>query len=335
MKSSQSRTSGLTLVEMLVAVAVLSLILIIVSQVVNGASGLLRRTQAGIDAFQETRAAFQQMISRLSQATLNPSWAYNFTSTGYSRTSSLQFVSGESASLASSVTGIQTLTQAAFFQAPTGFSANSTYVQKLPNTLNVCGYWIQYGSDAPYRPNFLAGSPVALRYRFRLMEMCQPTESFSVYQNPYPGWFTTPMTDSASTHVLAQNIVALIIQPQSSPYDGTSFTSTAGAPNYQYNSLSTATPAPPAYEVNQLPPMVQVTVVAIDEASAARLQAQSANPATAPTFGLSFDPSSGLFTNASNYQIDLQKLETALATQHLAYEVFTNIVSFPQAKWSP
>ena len=88
------RTRAFTLVEILVAIAVLGLIMVFVSQIVNNASSLLKRTQGGLDAFQESRAAFQQMTSRLSQATLNPSWSYNAASgpTGYSRTSTLQFV---------------------------------------------------------------------------------------------------------------------------------------------------------------------------------------------------------------------------------------------------
>ena len=133
-------------------------------------------------------------------------------------------------------------------------------------------------------------------------------------------------SDSTSIHVLAENIIALIIQPENSPYDGTSFTATTSAPTYSYNSQDASN----AQTLNQLPPMVEITVVALDEASALRLQAQSANPSAPPNFGLA-----SLFQNATAYQTDLQTLETTLTSQHLTYGVFSEVVTIPQAKWSP
>ena len=90
---------------------------------------------------------------------------------------------------------------------------------------------------------------------------------------------------------------------------------------------------PQSLSVHQLPPTIQVTMVAIDEASAARLD----TGATPPDLGLA-----GLFTtvgdvtNEANpgYAQDLQTLGSRLAAKHINYRVFTTTVSVRGAKWN-
>jgi uncharacterized protein (TIGR02599 family) len=97
--------------------------------------------------------------------------------------------------------------------------------------------------------------------------------------------------------------------------------------DYTYDSTVTL-PDPDINPKNQLPPVVQVTLVAIDEASAAKLASGALPPAA-------FDPLlDTLFTDTSKYDTDLATLQRALNEQHIAYRVFTSSVSLRGAKWS-
>ncbi|MEI6536910.1 MAG: prepilin-type cleavage/methylation domain-containing protein, partial [Verrucomicrobiaceae bacterium] len=75
---------------------------------------------------------------------------------------------------------------------------------------------------------------------------------------------------------------------------------------------------------------VRVTLVALDESSAARIDRESTQPGVGE---LGVDLTS-LFTNASQYSTDLKTLEQALQSKRLQYRVFTTEVAIPGAKWS-
>jgi len=70
-----------------------------------------------------------------------------------------------------------------------------------------------------------------------------------------------------------------------------------------------------------------VTLVAIDDSSAARLEEL---PASAKTI---LDPGQN-FTSVASYEADLAALVAFLQTNRLNYRVFTTTVSIRQAKWS-
>ena len=179
---SHAGPRGFTLVEMLVATAVLVLILTMTLQIVNYANTLLLSTRKRIDAFQEARAGFEAMTRKISQATLNTYWDYatgtigsgtgsprpaatsssyfNFVPTQYLRQSDLDFVSGQSRviyapqlrchfaewcqCMASPV--VKILGQSIFFIAPTGYSDLATN-EVMPNLLTTCGYFLEFSSD--------------------------------------------------------------------------------------------------------------------------------------------------------------------------------------------
>jgi hypothetical protein len=111
--------------------------------------------------------------------------------------------------------------------------------------------------------------------------------------NTYPHWFTISLTSTGQpyngapvnppTRSIAENIVALIIRPRLSKNDEDYYNS-IGMPwmlcsDYVYDSTQTINPGPYASGAstaqinpkNQLPPIVNVTMVAIDERSARRL----------------------------------------------------------------
>jgi uncharacterized protein (TIGR02599 family) len=360
--------AGFTLVEMLVAVGVLAVILITISAISLEITRAYTRTSGTIEGFRDARAAFEAMTRTISHATLNTyydyydsnghspsSSSYTGTATTYGRGSDLQFVSGSgtdgNGTLLSTVSQIAyPTTHSIFFCAPLGATddngLNSTpNYTGLNNSLNACGFYITYGLD-PSVPSYLSGTTVPKLYRYRLMQFIEPTEYLSIYDTQTQGttntqwdkWFLGPLATTAVTSVsqLAQNIVALIILPRlSEPTQSADQTNQASlAPFYDYDSRAGA------YNSTthaQLPPVVDVTMVAIDEPSALKL----GNPATPPTY-LS---TGSTFANASYASMtsDLQNLENNLsaasgnaAGNHipLHYRVFHSEVAMESAKWS-
>ena len=186
------------------------------------------------------------------------------------------------------------------------------------------------------------------------------------------GWFRPSLTGTnRPVRVLAENVVALIVWPRLSKLQedarrdaGRSVLS----PNYVYDSSvrsffkkitssatsivylnegtaavdSVTTNPQIAGEINpfnQLPPVVQVTMVAVDDASAQRLVA--ASPMKKGAFA---DLTKGLFEVAcvtgtkanqeTKYEQDLKELEERIVKAKLTYRVFSTNVTIRGAKWS-
>lgn len=216
-----------------------------------------------------------------------------------------------------------------FFQAPVGFSTNTANAP-LQNLLNTWGYFIQYGDDAnekQFRERFnVKGKP---RVRGRLMELMEPTENLGVYSS-------TGGTDwiniTTNTHVLAENIIGLVIFPKLALSDMTNgYTPASLAPFYTYesygqnasNAVSGSTP--PLYTLNQLPPCVQVTMIAVDEVSAVRFPKQIEQIVKG---------ADSLFKNSAYYDLDIQKIQDQLIRSKINYRVFSTDVMIGGAKWS-
>jgi len=245
---------------------------------------------------------------------------------------------------------------------------NSAY-SGLDGLLNVWGYFVELSSDAIFRPSFLASSAnaPALKYRFRLMEFRQSSEQLATYgrtsgldpNSPgnaaaigYQGtdWYETAANSSAAPcRVMADNIIALIIIPRLSKADEQALPSglrssnpdySPLAPNYAYDSSLTMNPGQPSSSALtnpkcQLPPVLQVTLVAIDEASAIRL---NLNSASANVFAVN-----DKFAATAQYTGDLTvnphgnnnaSLENALIAKKVNYRIFTTSVPIRAAKWS-
>ena len=391
------KAGGFTLVELLVATAILVLILVMTVQITNYASNLMVHTQAKVDSFQEARAGFESMTRKISQAMLNTYWDYAdvngnprttanssaFVPSSYLRQSELHFITGQTMTSTTQSTGLFDsiystrvppllfTTHAIFFAAPLGYSS-TTSSATLTNLLNECGYFVEFSSDSSDRPTFLSGTSgaaiIPLRYRFRLKELSVPTESSEFYTYDTttfpPNWITDPFgTAPPLKRTIAENVIALIILPMRSPNDPAISGTTSYAqlaPHYAYDSRAWITTSPTNPVVNnadssplvgitrnQLPPVVQITMVAIDEPSAARLA--SKNGTTMPTFTDSSALPAGLpsiFQTATTpsgissgkygdeYLTDLASLEKVLVNQHMTYRVFSTSVSISQAKWS-
>ena len=325
-----SRTCGFTLIEILVAMAVLAILMVLLLQVTGQVQKIYRSTLGKTEQFREGRAAFEAVTRRLAKATLNTYWGYDNPAnpSRYLRQSELRFRSGEASTLLSS--GSQTVTHAVFFQAPFGAVDDHANFGGLGELLNTYGFFIEFSDDSLVRPPML-GSRVPLQYRFRLYELMEPAEDLSLYRytsgnpdNPDPGWFADPLNATPRpARVLAENVIALIL--------------TAAEPDlanqtYGYDSTPDSNLATQTSRENQLPPVIQVTMVAIDETSAVRL---------ADRFGSSMPDcvKPAWFQDAARYDDDLEALEKRLSGEDadfpkVDFRVFTSNISISGARWS-
>lgn len=334
-----------TLLEVLAAAALLAIILVMTGSIISNSSRVFRQANAKIESFQSARAAFDVMTSRLSRATLNTYWDYydasgapfrlvsnptTFVPARYGRYSDLHFLTGPAASLIptlpAGLTGVST--QAVFFIAPTGLSADADYNGQA-GLLGACGYFVAFGDDDASKPSF---PPTPSRYRWRLMEVSAPVEELSVF-NTSSGklWATSPI-QQGRVRAVAENVIALIVWPKLSTQDDPEGDDLAA--DYAYDSRTTeswsGTPLRQPVQAHQLPPNVQISMVVIDEESAKRME----NGATRPA---KIDAAlAGLFDGSVlEYGDDLALLQTRLADEKIGFRVFSITVALRESKWSP
>jgi uncharacterized protein (TIGR02599 family) len=325
---------GFTLVELLVASAVLILLLGMLLSATDSASTTVRYASAKIEAFAGARSGFDVITQKLSEATLNTYWDYydttgsrrtqsnagSFTPSTYGRASDLQFLVRNN-----TVNG--NWGHELFFQTPDAFSNSAEYLSTR-GLLNTCGFFVRYGSNADFRPRAL-GTKVPLRYRYRLMATIEPTENFSIYTNAATDnlqWATTLATGT-NTKPLVDNVIALIVWPRLSL--GEDSTGSKLTENFCYDSQKWSGSTVQPITFGQLPPTVQMTIVIIDEASASRLDNGSGD---AP--GVIEAALKDKFHNVLEYQKNLNDLETALAANRINYQILTTSVIMRESKWS-
>ncbi|XHR27317.1 MAG: Verru_Chthon cassette protein C [Chthoniobacteraceae bacterium] len=333
------RLGAFTLIEVIVSIAVLSILLIILLQVSNLVSNIYTRTKGGVSAFQDASVAADSMARRLAQATLNTYWDYYPSQSGaspaapqiYIRQSELHFVAGKAASLLTGGGADNNPTHAIFFQAPLGYTNTLSYVANT-EMLNACGYYIAFGDDTKWRPN-LPGLTRSSKMRFRLMEVLDPSESMGVYTDTSTTSYTwiNDAISRGNVRAIADNIIALIVEPKLTAADLAANNNVPLTTDYSYNSRygtvsTTSNPAQPIQQ-HQLPPMLNVTMVAIDEISAQRLAAQygSSPPSL---FG------TATFSTTDQLDSDMNTLKSYLQKHHITYRVFNSEIPLRSAKWS-
>ncbi len=339
---------GFSLLEMLAASAVFLLLIGIVLKMTQATADSWSSSTGKTESFRDARSAFATITRAVSQATLNPYFDYadssgnfrdqvssgSFSPTQYIRRSDLQFVAGKSL-VASAVQ--YPVTHAIFFLAPLGYSLDASY-RNMDGFLNACGFYVCYGEDMAV-PARLSGAIPASRHKFRLMQFLQPTENLAIYDTSVTNgsanwrntkWFGDALArSSAPTSQLAENVVALVIRPKASESDENASGVTL-APDYEYDSRDTASQT----SVNQLPPVVEIVMVVLDDTSAMRL----GDSTTPPALGLE-----NLFQDASKLEDDLSQLEKTLSATDgnaagnkipLRYQVFRTEIALRSAKWS-
>lgn len=364
MQTRQRLTSAFTLVEIMVSLAVLTILLLISAQVIGQVQSTWSASNARVSQFREARTAFDILTRNLSQATLNTYIDYdsNYIATAgssaaasapasYVRNSDLQFICGPASSLVTGGGGSDALPgHAVFFQAPLGVT-NSPSLVGLDRLLCARGYFVQYTSDENWIPAFIP--PGNSSFRYRLMEYSPPAENNLIYPAGANGtvtqtWFSGAGVSSGSssattipvTRPVADNIVALIISPRRELKPGeeaeTAETQATGtteiATNYQYDStlVNLPTTASPLGTQHLLPPLIRVVLVAVDERSAKQLELFSGS-AGSPPLGNDVEES---LNNAYELESELADLVSKLQQRKLNYRVFSATVQLRGAKWS-
>ncbi len=380
---------GFTLVEVIIATAIMLIVVVVLLEVVTSMSTLWQKSTGTIENFEAARAAFTTINRTLSRAMLktyidyvdtsgNPISNTDVNSTTYlpaasfSRASELQFICGPTTQIATAATPAANYPgDAVLFQAPMGISTNLTAkgVKYLQNTLNSVGFFVEYSTlpnaVVPSWLNTALGLAASPPYRFRLIQYTQPTDSLNIYLTTALttyniNWITGASNTGAvlspigvgatfQNTVLAENVVLLILRPRLEPQDemalagplsATYNATTANSiisPNYHYDSRAWMTGYPlggtrventvyAKYMRNQLPPIVDVALVAVDPNSLVRLGDTAAVPSE-------LQVPAGTFTNSANLDADLATYSTQLTASHIRYRVFRSSVQMEGAAW--
>lgn len=376
------RSPGFTLIELLVSITVLVVLMMVVTQVVGVVQRNWVRANSRVSQFREARRAFDVISRNLSQATLNTYWANDFDELStdgvgekitapksYKRQSELQFVSGPTSQVLTAAAGNDYPGHAVFFQAPLGVTslvaadAGSTTQADTENMVNLLcarGYFVEWGTDLPYRPEFLNASPystiVPPRSRLRLMEYSPTAEKNRIYadvvrpiEDHSRQWFQDALTSTvtstetvatrAFTRPIAENILALIISPQTETTEA-SESPTAIAPNYFYDSTvvgPTSSGTRPQGTQHALPPLLKVTMVALDERSGEFFARQENDSMRNAVLG----GTAALFQNVASQQQELEgtddqpgTLEQLLLENKLQYRIFTTTIALKASRFS-
>ena len=341
--------SAFTLVELMVACAVMAVMLVLISVAIGQVSNGVKSSTAKVEAFQSARAGFETVTRALSVATLNTYWDYydrsnnprssanytNFIPANYGRQSDLHFLItnlGLNGFVLTNFPSLSTVSHGVFFQAPLGYNTNGT--TNTPGSLNACGFFIAFGND-PTQP---AITGLANRPRFRLYQWMQSSDALLELSatgkidttGTRPAWIN-PSTNNGA-RPLAENIIAFVVR-----VPNTTSGIATNATNYFWNSTNAWTigsPQPP--QMNQLPPLVEVTMVAVDEAAANRLilPTHTASLAAGALTGLTGTYRS-LFANNANYSADLKSITDGLNARRVPYRVFTTTIPLRGSRWSP
>ncbi|WP_256200248.1 hypothetical protein [Verrucomicrobium spinosum] len=220
--------------------------------------------------------------------------------------------------------------------------------------LNAWGWYVTYESDMERRPAFLDDKePHPERKRFRLMEFRQPTEKLPLYQlvTPASGGAATPKVPwieaqtsqaglydwfrvylAADSQPVAENILAIFVQPVWPLPGQDTGADTTAAPNYLYDTRRYQWPESSGLAErsrHQLPPMVRLTLVALDERDWARLDSTGTDALAVQLRSLA---NTKVFTTSSQYEADVKRLETELVSLKLGFRVFSTAVQIPAAK---
>jgi uncharacterized protein (TIGR02599 family) len=271
-KTSSKRLSGaFTLLELLVASAVLLIILVLLLQITGGMGEIWKSSVGKITTYQSARAAFSTITRTLSRTTLNtyfdyvdvdgaartPANAATFVPRNFARASELHFLAGPTRELISDASATANPGHAIFFQVPSG-ETNSEELRPLNQTLNSVGFYIQYGplDDNRLIPSWIQ-SLLGSTYRYRVVQLVEPAEDMGVYlstsetqyDDSWLSFFSTNRSASLPrARVLAENVPLLVFRARLSPVDEESIAGRMGlsytpeslgsilSPNYHYDS---------------------------------------------------------------------------------------------------
>jgi uncharacterized protein (TIGR02599 family) len=319
-----------TLIELLTATAVFTLLLGFLLAALNQTTRVWRQSTNTLEAYKSSREAFNLMVQRLSEATLNTYWAYQFETINgqqvpksYRRESDLQFYSGP---------GLAGTSHAVFFQAPGGFTESSSSLDGMNKLLNDFGFYILHGTDEAWRPPPADG--ISSLSRYRLIQLTVPTEQSGPFSsNRGTAWQEPHVRPGAAEFAsvntpIGENIIAIALLPKRAPLDEVVHGALPGG--FSYNSKTGASSNPQPVTANQLPPLVEVVMIVIDESSAVRL-AQTYGRAQPPEIQSALN---GRLGDPSNLENDLEQISKALDAAKIQHKVFRSTIPIHSSKWS-
>ncbi len=368
--AASNKRAGFSLLELLVSVTVLLIVMGFLLQVTGGIGEIWKSSSGKISSFQNARSAFASITRTLSRATLNtyndyvdadgnPRYAdvSNFKPANFARASELHFLTGPASIVIPQANPAMHPGHAVIFQAPLGVT-DDTNLAALNRTVNSVGFFIEYAAnDDSLLPAWLEAI-FPSEYRFRLVQVVEPTEDLGVYDSTKESSYTdtwldafsrTPNNANPRARVLAEDVCLLVFRPRLSPEDEISAALVIGepepgdkigsilSPNYHYDSrawqsgypTSRVSPQKRADIMrNQIPPIVDVAMVSVDRRSLARLDPQSATPPS------EFAVPAGLFTDSSQFEQDLATYSQQLTDASIRHRVFRTSVELQGAKWS-
>ena len=261
-------------------------------------------------------------------------------------------------------------THALFFQAPFGFCVQEDprndsrlHYEKMNGLLNSWGYFIEFNTDELDRPQLFTALNNAPRPRprYRLMEFRQPTEYLTIYklnlrekkeadQAELYAWFNKGLYSVNSewnttldgreqkgffrtTRVVAENICGMILRPREAD-EKLKGDADELAPDYVYDSRRfqwDGSGRAATRSRHQLPPVIDVTFIAVDEGSFNTL-CQREGIKTADD-----DPDlvgKDYFKTAKDFRKDLEKVELSLKEKKLEYRIFNTSIRIRESKWT-
>lgn len=330
-EANRRRKNAFTLLEMLVACVVLAMLSALLLTTLGQTSSITRRASEGISAFQAARAAFDIMTTNLGQATLSSYWDYqdasgnfrspssraSFRPSAYGRNSELHFLilPAGAPSLGTASTG-----EMVAFQFPAAFASSARH-EGLSALLSGCGYYVEYGDREPLPPPF---PQTAHKYRYRLMQALTPSEDLGVYDSATGNDWLSALSSHATP--IADNVIYLLLWPRKTQAEDS--TGNELSSNFTYDSREGARTIPQPQTANQLPPTMQVSIVCIDESSAARLCTDENPP------GAISSAFTGLFTTSTQSQVeaDLETLGARLGDLGVNFRILTTVVPLRESK---
>ncbi|MGK0188463.1 MAG: hypothetical protein ACI9R3_004274 [Verrucomicrobiales bacterium] len=356
----RSRSGGFSLPELLVSIAILSLLMVFTFQMLEQTQRTWLVAKENTSSYKEARAAFEVMTRRLSQATLNTYWGYDDPQDPdeYIKESELHFLVVNAKEVLGEGPEGSRPGHAVFFNAPLGFTAATTATGRplysnMDMLLNSWGFFVEFSSDENDRPSFLnRDNKIKKRMRYRLMEFRQPSESLSIYsenlkdlksKNGLYEWFIRGETgvnasvnrketlgpkEVRTVRAVAENIIVLVLSPRLPEYDKND--PDFIAPNFMYDSREfqwARKDDRTKLTAHQLPPLIQVTMVAVEETDMARWLAANAN--SDPEF-----VAEGLFKSQKALEQDLETLRDDLDAEKVRHRIFTTTIRMRESKWT-
>lgn len=317
------------MIEILVTVAVVVVVMVAVLEVVTSVERSWKAAAA--DSFADAENAFSTLTQTLASATLESYQDYadsngtfrttttsTFTPDHLARRSDLDFVCGPTTGtnglLANS--GRTSSGCGVFFLSPQGYTQTDANLG-MDRLFNAMGYFVEFGNDTD-QPTFFPTS--TQRWRWRLKQVCQPTESLQIFTlTNSAGWIQQLVSSEATTPTLADNIIAFVVLPVRAASDN----GTALSSDYRYDSRDATNPL----TRNQLPARLRIAVMAIDEASAQILAAKNGTNPPALV-------DSGLFQKAPQLDADIASLDNSLTAQKISHRLFEREILLTSSAWT-